>query len=782
MNYNQPSEPSEGGDKALIPAAPPTPALHEPYGLLGYPVGLGDAAAEPTALHLLLECWRILNKRKWLIVSIAATFLVIGAVRTLMQTPLYTANVRLQIDRNVAKIVESGNVTPVEGLDPEFMKTQIELVQSRTMAERVVSALNLGADKDFFEPREFSLIGTIGRLFAPTPEGKNVDKKALQGVAAGIILRNRAVELLAGSRLVDVSYSDPVPARAQRIANAYADAFVASNLDKRFEANASAKTFLEDKIAQLKLRLEESEKKMIDFAQKQQIIEVKEKSSIAESNLASANNALGNLIAERTKNEQQWRQVESTAAINLPQLLSNKVIETLRGKRKELSIEYQQKLETFKPNYPAMVRIKNQIDQIDRELAAEVQAIQDSLKGAYESSLAQEQEMKKRIDTLRQDVLDLQKRSIQYNILKREADTNRELHASLLQRFKEVDIASGVGANNVFVVDRALLPGAPSSPRLMRALLMALALGLVAGGGIAFVLERLDDKIRTVEQVELVAGLSTLGVIPHVGNIEEQLADPRSALAEAYRSLCTALQFSTENGLPKSLTITSAGPSEGKSLTSLAIAKHFASLGRKVLLVDADLRNPSLHHALNCDNAVGLSNYLTGACTPPDAMQKTDVANLAFIASGPLPPNAADLLGSPRVLSLLSIGSEVFDLIVIDGPPVLGLADAQLLSSSAAATVFIVAAGTTRTGNVRGALRRLQLSRGTLIGTVLTKYDAKAAAYGYGYGYGSGYGYGYGDGYEYAYGAKPKEASRKPNRQPVLQDLRDRLTNMRESA
>ncbi len=257
--------------------------------------------------------------------------------------------------------------------------------------------------------------------------------------------------------------------------------------------------------------------------------------------------------------------MEATDAINLPQLLSNTVIETLRAKRKELDLDYQQKLETFKPNFPAMVRIKNQIDEIDRQLAAEAQTIKDSLKAAYESSLAQEDEMKKRIEVLRQDVLDLQKRSIQYNILKREVDTNRELYASLLQRFKEVDVASGVGANNVFLVDRALLPGSPSSPLLMRALMMALALGLAAGFGTAYLLERLDDKIRTVEQVESVTGLSTLGVIPQVGDVSEQLADPRSALCEAYRSLCTALQFSTENGLPKSLTVTSAGPSEGKS-------------------------------------------------------------------------------------------------------------------------------------------------------------------------------------------------------------------------
>ena len=305
--------------------------------------------------------------------------------------------------------------------------------------------------------------------------------------------------------------------------------------------------------------------------------------------------------------------------------------------------------------------------------------------------------------------------------------------------------------------------------------MIALALGLAAGFGLAYLLERLDDRVRTVEQAELATGLPTLGVIPEVDDVVAQMADPRSALCEAYRSLCTALQFSTENGLPRSLNITSSGPGEGKSLTAISVAKHFASLGQKVLLVDGDLRNPLLHRKLNRDNTLGFSNYLTGACTPPDVMQKTDVPNLAFIASGPLPPNPAELLGSPRVHSLLSIGAEVFDLIVIDGPPVLGLADAQLLSSAAAGTIFVVAAGSSRSGNIRGALRRLQLARGALIGAVVSKYDAKAAKYGYGYGYG------YGHDYVYGYGGSP-ELQPDADAQPQLSDSRARLANMRKSA
>ena len=357
------------------------------------------------------------------------------------------------------------------------------------------------------------------------------------------------------------------------------------------------------------------------------------------------------MTSERIKNEQLWRQVEHVTAINLPQLLANSVIEVLRGQRKALETEYQEKLENFKPDYPAMVQISNKIKEVDRQLGAEVKTIQNSLKAAYQSSLALENETRKRIEMLRLEVLDLQKKGVQYGILKREVETNRGLYNNLLQRYKEVDIAGGAGANNIFVVDKAAVPGSPSEPQVSRALILSLALGFGAGVGVALLLELLDDRVRAPEEVEQLSGLATLGIIPRVYDeekFEEAFEDPRSSVAEAYRSLATSLQFSTETGLPRSIVVTSAGPAEGKSTTVLAIGRYFAQTGLRVLLVDADLRNPSLHKKLGLSNAVGLSNYLTGSSLPPEVLQKTDHPNLSFMASGPLPPNAADLLSGVR--------------------------------------------------------------------------------------------------------------------------------------
>ncbi len=706
-----------------------------------------EMAAPADLGETLKEYLRILIRRRWLVLSLAGAILVLGLVSTLLKTPMYTSTVRLQIDRNVAKIVDTGNVTPAEGADSEFLRTQYELLQSRSLAERVVSSANIIAEEDFFKPRDFSIVGLVRGLFSRSQPSDPANVQAKIDGAVGILLANRSVRPVPNARLVDISYSDPVPGRAQRIASAYADAFVASNLDKRFEANAYAKTFLEDQLKQLKFKTEESEKALLEFGEKEKILELNDKSSMVENNLAAANAALGGLISERIKNEQLWKQAEEVKGFELPQLLSNGVVDGLRSKRNELVTEYQDKLETFKPQYPAMVQIQNRISEIDRQLATEVKTIRGALKAAYESSLNQENELKTRIDELKGEALDLQKRSIRYNGIKREVETNRGLYNGLLQRFKEVDVAAGVGANNVFIVDKPQVPDSPSSPNLTRALVISLLLGLGVGVGAAVLLEKLDDSIRSVEELERVVSLSTLGVIPKSVSAEAELLDPRSGLSEAYRSLCTSLQFATDHGLPRTMSITSGGPGEGKSLTSVAIAIHFARMGLKVALVDADMRNPSVHKKLHLDNSVGLSNYLSGGCTPPEAFQSTDIANLAVMAAGPIPPNAADLLAGPKFLSLVTSSLEVFDLVMVDGPPVLGLADALLLSSCAEATIFVVGADKARKASVTGALKRLEFSKTPIIGSVLTKFDSKHAGYGYGYGYGYG-------SYTYDYGSK----------------------------
>ena len=330
-------------------------------------------------------------------------------------------------------------------------------------------------------------------------------------------------------------------------------------------------------------------------------------------------------------------------------------------------------------------------------------------------------------------MLDLESRSIRYNVLKREVDTNRQLYDSLLQRYKEVGLAGGVTSNNISMVDRAEVPTGPYKPDLGRNLLLATLLGLGLGMVLAFFFDYLDDTLKSPAEIEKQLGLAVLGIIPKLKDItpSKALEDARSAFSESYRSVRTALQFSTDSGVPRSLLITSSVPNEGKSTTALTLAVHFAQLGKRVLLIDGDLRNPTLHKTLGIGNSLGLSNCLAGAAKPQDVIHVPPEANLHVIPSGPLPPNPAELLAGPRLLSLLTVAMAKYDLVIIDGPPTMGLADAPIISHVAMGTLLVIDAGQTRKQVAKATVKRLLSARAHLVGALLTKVDIRAGGYGY---------------------------------------------------
>lgn len=343
---------------------------------------------------------------------------------------------------------------------------------------------------------------------------------------------------------------------------------------------------------------------------------------------------------------------------------------------------------------------------------------------------------------LRTDTLDVDKRSIDYNILRREVDTNRQLYDGLLQRYKEIGVAGGVGSNNISIVDRGIVPTSRFKPNLMLNLAIGLMLGLMLGVLLAFVLEFLDDTIKAPEDIEQHLRLAVLGVIPHLRkqSVQSALADPRSAFSESYRSVRTALQFSTDGGVPRTLLVTSSGAAEGKSTTALTLARNFAQLGKSVLLVEADLRNPSLHRALGMRAEAGLSSLLSGAASIQQVVHGTDDERLDVVLAGPLPPNPAELLSGSRMLSMLSVAAQKYDQVIVDGPPVLGIADAPILSNLVGGTLLVIQAGDTRIKAAQTAIKRLAVARAHILGGLLTHYDAKVA--GYGYDYESYYAYG----------------------------------------
>jgi len=730
--------------------------------------------SSPDHRKLFFTYFGLALKYRWLILVFCGIGLVIGTISTFTSTPIYQATVTIQIDPQAQKVVKVDTVDSDYGRDgSRFYTTQYDLLKSRMMAERVVSDLNLGTASDFLNPPSTSAWGKLLSLILPSADTATEGKRnATEGkenfeqrktAAAGMVQSGLSVAPVPNSSLVRISFDNSSPSWAQRIANGVADSYVSSNLERRYGATAYARNFLKERLDELKLKLEESEKALVAYADEKELIgsvrtsskaDAKEQ-SLADSDLAAMNAALQLVATERIRAQDLWEQAANSKGLGLPQILDDTAIKALRGQRAVLMAEYQNKLSTFKPSYPDMLRLKAQIDQVDQEIQSAAAVIKQSLKAKYESALQQEVLLKQKMDETKRGVLDTRNKEIQYNILKREADTNRTLYDGLLQQYKDAGVAGAVGTNNVTIVDRAQRPGAPFSPNLRKSLLKWLGLGLLAAVFAIALFELLDDTFKSPEEIEEQLGLPVLGIIPFSDTDIFTSITGSSPIGEAFRSFRTALQFSTDQGAPKSIVVTSARPGEGKSTTALALAVNFAQLGMNVLLIDADLRNPSQHRNLKRSNGIGLANYLAGAAMPGSIFQETDVDGLYFMPSGPLPPNPAELLAGPRMMSLLSTASEKTNIVIIDAPPVLGLADAPLLASMASGTLLVVSTGDTRRGVVKASLKRLHYARARMVGAVMNKCDSRAR-----YGYGGGYGYGYGTNYPaleyYGYGQKNK--------------------------
>jgi len=694
---------------------------------------------------LALEYLRIAKRWKLVIAATVLGFLVAGLVITLLMTPKFTAVTQIEIARESNKIVNlQGVEQEASDADQEFYQTQYGLLRSRSLAERVANKLKLDDSPVFFEafgidPADHGLEAPRNGRFAPG------DRAARTRLAGEALLKNVSVNPTRLSRLVDVSVTTPDAVLSARIANAWAENFIQATLQRRYEASSYARNFLENRLEQLRRRLEESERQLVTYASNQRIINLPttggpsdsraERSIVAE-NLAALNGELSKATAERIRVQSRYDQLRSRGGEST-EALDNVAINTLRSRRAELAAEYQKMMTQFEPDYPAARALRSQLEQIDRSLSREESRISGSLGSEYQGALERERRLSGQVDALKNGLLDLRRRSIQYNIYQREVDTNRALYDGLLQRYKEIGITGGVGVNNIAIVDAATRPDRRSSPRLMLNLFLSLVLGTLVGAGLALLLDHIDESIMEPSEFKQRLNMSLLGTVPRAQGIEPAVAlhDRKSALFDAYLAIQANLRFATDHGVPRTLSVTSTRPAEGKSTTALSLATTLARSGRKVVLVDADMRSPSVHHLLGQGHERGLSNYLAGE----DAIEPLliDAAQYGFVAmtAGPLPPNAAELLTSERLGTLLNRLLEQFDHVVLDSPPVMGLADAPLIGNRVEAVVYVVESHGVRSRQVRSALDRMDDAGAHVVGAVLTKFEARRSNLGYEYGY-----------------------------------------------
>lgn len=699
---------------------------------------------------VLLQYWQVVLRWKWVILGILLTSLAIGLVATLLTTPRYTATSRIEISR------EQKNITKVEGLespdagrDLEFYQTQYALLSARSLAERVARTLNLSAKQEFFQAHgaktaDQSLFFSDSDKPLTSSQRENREK-----LAVDLLLKNIAISPIRGSSLVDINYTSASPALSAQVSNAWTQQFIATSMDRRFSSTADARKFLEGRLADLRARLETSERELVNYASQKGIVALGKSESddgktvvertLVSSDLEALNLALARATADRV-NAESRANVRSRSGANA-EALGNLAITSLRQRRAEASAEYAKLMVQFEPGYPVAKALSEQIRNLDASIAREEARVQNSRSAEYTEALQREQSLKNRVAELRSELDEQQRDSIQYNIYQREADTNRELYNGLLQRYKEIGVA-GVGANNIAIVDTAKIPEKPSSPNLPLNMILSLMLGIGLAGVATFALDQIDEGLRDPSQVNRVLRVPLLGSVPDVEE-EDTLAvlnDAKSSLSEAYLSIRSNLAFTTDHGVPRAFMVTSTRPAEGKSTTSLAMATVLGRTGKNVLIIDADMRSPSMHGFLGANNSQGLSNFLAGDNDWAALIRPTTSKGLSLMSAGPTPPSAAELLSSDRMSHLVQHALERYDHVVIDSPPILGLADAPLLSRAVEGCLFVVEADGVAMRGIKNSLDRLRAVHAHILGAVVTKLRQRQSGYGYGYGYGYSYG------------------------------------------
>jgi len=715
----------------------------------------GGAERFEQTLHL-RDLVRIFLKRKWTILIIFLVSALFSVVTTYLAPPVYRATTTIQIERTAPRVLDYKEVTPLEASDDnnDFYSTNYELLKSRTLAERAVEDMGMrkassataaeaasrATEKAESELTAGSMLQDLFTRMRRGPAPVELDPTVSRDNAlVGAFQSSLTVDPVRRSRLVRLHFDSTDPFFAAKAVNTVAQAFININLERRFEASSYAKTFLEEKLLQTKAKLEDSERELIKYSRELEVVNLDEKQNLFSQTMQEYNAAVSRAEQERIKAEVVYRQAQDKPE-SLPMVRESKTFQSLKENKAKLDAEYQENLKIYKPGFPKMQALAGQIAEVDSQIKQEIDDVRKSSLAVYRAAKSQEALLRERLNDTKQQLLELQGRNIRYSILKREVDTNRQLYDGLLQRLKEIGVAGGVGINNISVIDKAQVPVLPYKPNLKNNVSIGLAIGLIIGLMVAWLLEYLDDSIRFADDVERETGAAVLGVIPKYTAADagkpNRVAlvphdDPTSALGEAYRSVRTALQFSTSSGAPRRLVVTSSSKNEGKSTTALALAINFAQMGKPVVIIDADLRNPVMHKLLNIDNSRGLSNYLSGNMGAMQAIHTTIVPNLFVMTTGPLPPNPVELLSGMKMLTLLSQCEEHFAHVIVDGPPVLGIADAIVLCNQVDNSVFVIESAKTRKGHAKAALKRLYQAGVNPLGVILTKIDAYHDLYGY---------------------------------------------------
>ena len=752
-----------------------TGPLEEPSRGTGY--GLGAFEEEEGRIDL-LAYWHIVRKRLALVIGVVFAALVLTTIYAYMQTPKYTADATILLKPGTPQIMggkdssQDSDAMYDADLYENFQKTQYEILRSRTLAAYVIRAENLEHNQAFIGPKPqpgliASALSSVS-LWLNHTNGRKArppvaDQTLRNGVPPGLIgayLGGLRISPIADTDLVTIEYVSTDRNLAAKLANAHAHGYIRFGIELRSQSNEEAQSFLKERLGELKDSLEKSEVALNDYRRAKGIIpglmSLDGKETVVLDRVSELSKDLTTAQVERIGLEAQMQLINSRKYDSMPAVMGDTGVEAVQGQLTSLDADYASMGKKFKPDYPPMMQMEAKRAELERRLEAEISRVIAGIQGSYQAASDKEQKLQNEMNKERQQALGLNDAAVEYAILQREVDTNRELYESVLQRMKGVGLAAESQTSNIIIVDPAETPGAPSSPKKFSMIVRNSALALVAVIGLVFGLEYLDTTLKTPEQVERYLHVPNIGAIPSFANLRLKakgaatllpedngikkigygrellgVANPYSMVGEAYRTFRTALMLSRAGSPPKTILFTSAHSAEGKTVSATNTAAMFAQTGARVLLIDGDLRKPRCHRVLALENSSGLTEVLTGTCEVQDVIRTTVVDGLSFMSAGSLPPNPTELLGSERMSQVLAMVAHEHDVVIIDSPPVMPVSDALLLATVVDGVVLVVNSVKTSKHHVKMTCAKLEYARAKIFGVLLNEIDLKHPGYGH---------------------------------------------------
>jgi capsular exopolysaccharide synthesis family protein len=698
--------------------------------------------------------WRLLVRRRWVIASVFAAAVVVTLLFTLRQQKVYAATATLIIEVSAPKVLNQQDVQDVVDTgassfwaSKEYTETQYKVIQSRAVAQRVVEKLQLAKDLRFLGLDHLKDQGRI--------------EKELSKLDPIAELQERVKVIpVKDSRIARIQAEDRDPKWAATIANAVAEAYITETLSVKTNTTQGASDWLEQQLADLEVKLDQSGKALFDFKKSHDIVATtwEDRQGMVTQQLVAINDALTRARVQRAQLEARSEQIVALGdALEKGEpsgeafaiVANSRTVQELKVKLAEASVECAGMRDLYMKDYPKLQSCEARLAAARSGLRQEVRTILNAARAEYAEVVQTERKLVALLSSTKTDAFGINQYERDYLELKRAHDNNQRLYELVLKRLKDASVTGMMQMSNVRILDRAEPPERPASPRPLRSLALAMLLGLAGGVGLAFLLEMLDTTITTREQVEERLGLAFLGIIPSIvgekqeGDKERDLfvhANPRSAAAECLRSIRTNLLFMSPERPLKTIVVTSAGPGDGKTTTASALAEVMAEGGSRVLIVDADMRRPQLHAVFELPNDVGLSSLIVGDGQLDQVIRPSKVPNLSVLTCGPIPPNPAELLHTEGFEKLLQAMAQRYDRVIIDSPPAGVVADAVVISTQVDGTLMVLKAGQTSRDAAVRAVRSIADVKGRIFGAVLNDLDLSDQRYGqyyqaYRYGY-----------------------------------------------